>query len=169
MRTAVASVVLAAVLCACSGTASTPSASGSPSSAIDNPGVARLSAWASEQPLRYQFRLRASCGERAVVGTWDIWVDQTRTSQPVVRVRGLDRPGRYVVRKYRWEIPTLSDIVDEAVAALRTNPHGVTIGYWPNGAVRTVSLDPFANAIDDEACYRIGQVRPLPPPGSGLA
>ena len=128
-----------------------------------------MSAWVNELPPRYHYRLHAGCGERALVGTWDLWVDQTRTSQPVMRVRGLDRSGRWTLRRYRSLIPTVADIADEAVAALRTNPHGVTITYWPNGAVRTVSLDPIANAIDDEACYRIGQVHPLPPQGSALS
>ena len=105
------------------------------------------------EPAGYTYDLDSACGERALIGHFRITVEKGRVTAAV----GLDEPGRQALRTTRSDpAPTLGGLLDEvnqardrgaAVAEVTTDP--------ADGHPSKVTIDPIAEAVDDESCYTI--------------
>ena len=119
----------------------------SPSSTESPP--AQAGAWL--EPATYTFTLESSCGERSLLGRFRVTVEQFRT----VAFQGLDEAGR----RYRGDpgsMPTIGALIREARDARAHGASKAEITTDPvDGHPVDVRIDMAANAIDDEACYRI--------------
>ena len=109
-------------------------------------------AW--EAPDSYQFVVNSSCGERFFLGTFQITV----RNGAVVEAVGLDADAERLLGNPQWraDIPSLSDLIAEARVARAEGADLVRVNLSEDGNYpTTIEIDWLANAIDDEACYRI--------------
>lgn len=109
-------------------------------------------AW--EAPDSYQFVVNSSCGERFFLGTFQITV----RNGAVVETVGLDADAERLLGNPQWraDIPSLSDLIAEARVARAEGADLVRVNLSEDGNYpTTIEIDWLANAIDDEACYRI--------------
>jgi hypothetical protein len=108
------------------------------------------------EPANYSFTVESSCGERSLIGRFRVTVEGHRT----VAFTGLDESGR----RYPGDagsIPTLGGILKEADDATAGNADSVNVETDPaDGHPVSVAIDWRANAIDDEACYRVTDYDP---------
>jgi hypothetical protein len=148
MRIALATTALLAtstLLVGCGSDSSAPEGSG-PQHTMPSVDPAAL-------PASYRMVLHASCGERRLIGSFDLVVRDDR----VVKAG----PARVVSRAALRlsDFPTLADLVDKAEHA---EPDAVVdLRLDENGVPRSLSIDHLPQAIDDEECYRVTGLRPL--------
>jgi hypothetical protein len=108
-------------------------------------------AWTA--PAKYGFTLDSQCGERALIGRFQVTVE----NDIVVRSAGLDDAARRALMLRMADlIPTLSRLEAEAETARREGADVVEIVRDPgDGHPTKITIDPQRNAVDDEACYTI--------------
>jgi hypothetical protein len=119
-------------------------------------------------PAKYGFTLDSRCGERALIGRFQVTVQDDR----VVRTEGLDDAARRALMlRIADLVPTLSGLEAEAETARRQGADVVRVERDPGDAHPTkITIDPELNAVDDEACYTIEDytiglaARPSPSP-----
>lgn len=111
-------------------------------------------AWA--EPDAYTYTLKSSEGERSLLGTFRVTVQD----REVVKAVGLDDSGRRVVEQMPDEVPTIGGLLEEMEQARRDNADTAEAEYAADGHPVRISLDWEANAIDDEALYIITDYRP---------
>ena len=101
-------------------------------------------------PTAYAFDLTSSCGERSLIGSYRVWV----TDDEVTRVEprgGTPRPA------HLEDVPTIADL-EELIE--HVGPEAVVEVERDNdGRLRSVSIDHLPDAIDDEECYTVSDVR----------
>jgi hypothetical protein len=103
------------------------------------------------EPSAYTYTLESSEGERALIGTFEVTVEDGKVTKAV----GLDGSGRRVVKQFPDEVPTIGDLLAEARDARNDDADTVDVDYAADGHPTRVSLDWEENAIDDEAMYVI--------------
>jgi hypothetical protein len=112
-------------------------------------------ATASYIPTTYRFDLTSSCGERGFLGTYRVSV----RAGVVVAARPLDPTNSY--QPDLAEVPSLQGLVDMAASA---DPGAdVQLETDPAGLPTYLSIDHLPDAIDDEECYEIANIRRLDP------
>ncbi|WP_328475402.1 DUF6174 domain-containing protein [Actinoplanes sp. NBC_00393] len=116
-----------------------------------SPEPAAAAEW--QEPARYTYELKSSCGERALIGHFRITVEQGK----VTAAEGLDESGRWFVEDARSEpAPTLGQLLDQANRAREQGADVAEVTTDPaDGHPTEINIDPQANAIDDESCYTI--------------
>lgn len=105
------------------------------------------------EPPRYTFTLTSSCGERALIGRFQVTVSQGF----VTRQLGLDDSARRALTLRLGKlVPTLGELKAEADTAREKGADQVVVEADPSdGHPTSIRIDPRANAIDDESCYEI--------------
>ncbi|MFC7724156.1 DUF6174 domain-containing protein [Nocardioides sp. GCM10028917] len=105
-------------------------------------------------PRSYAFKLTSSCGERGLIGDYRVTVRDGQVSD----VDNLNDD--YPYEPTFAEVPTLQDLADLAESA---RPDEV-VEYVVDevGVPRSLSLDPTPNGVDDEECYEVADLLPLP-------
>ncbi len=117
--------------------------------------VESAAAWAG--PARYSFTLESTCGERWLIGTFRVTVD----NGAVTAVEGLDEPARAAVAGrdlafLREQVPTLPGLAAEAARARSAGADLVEVSVDPDaGHVTKVEIDPAKDSVDDESCYSV--------------
>jgi hypothetical protein len=101
-------------------------------------------------PASYSYDLESSCGERNLIGTFHVSVE----GDQVIRA---EATGRTTVEPDLAYVPSLDDLeemVEEAEpdAVVETERDA-------DGRLTWVSIDHLPDAIDDEECYRISNIR----------
>jgi hypothetical protein len=104
-------------------------------------------------PAKYGFTLGSQCGERALIGRFQVTVQDDR----VVHAEGLDDAARRALMLRLADlVPTLRQLEEEAETARREGADVVEIERDPGDAHPTkITIDPEVNATDDEAYYTI--------------
>jgi hypothetical protein len=146
----VRNILCAAAVLALTGCANQTAVSpGAPAPAA--PAPATTPAWV--EPSAYQFTLTSSCGERALIGKYQVTV----TAGLVTKNVGLDDAAkRSLMLRLARLVPTLGQLKAEADTATKEGADKVTVVVDPaDGHPTSISIDPRANAIDDESCYTI--------------
>ncbi|MFI7539908.1 DUF6174 domain-containing protein [Actinoplanes sp. NPDC049599] len=117
------------------------------------PNVMQTSAPTWTTPAKYGFTLDSQCGERALIGRFQVTVENNK----VVRATGLDDAARRALMLRMADlVPTLNALEAEAETARRDGADVVEIVRDPVDLHPTrIKIDPERNAIDDEACYTI--------------
>lgn len=112
--------------------------------------------WSEQGPPSYTFALTSSCGERALHGTFRVTV----TDGAVTGVEPLDETATNTldwVPTAGEHVPTVAELLERIVDA----PGEVAEATFDDAGVPThVTFDPAPNAIDDEECYDLTDVRP---------
>lgn len=105
-------------------------------------------------PESYTYVLTSSCGERGLIGDYNVVVENGTV------VSAESRNARYPYEPDLSEVPTLADLIAKAASA----PQSV-IEYTVDdaGLPKSLSLDPVPNGIDDEECYRVTGLRESEP------
>lgn len=112
--------------------------------------TASIPSW--QAPDAYEFTLKSACGERTLIGKFRVAVE----SGSVVEAEGLDDSGRAVFEHGMGdEVPTLSELLDEAAKAKEQGADVVEIQATDDGRPTEINIDWDINAIDDEACYQV--------------
>jgi hypothetical protein len=106
------------------------------------------------EPTEYRFVLESSCGERNLLGTFDITV---RNGQATA-YQALDEQAAVFVGSL-GDMPTLGKLM-----ARREEMRNVE--FDRDGHPTLINFDPVPQAIDDEECYRIGGYDPTPSTGA---
>ncbi|MFI1995496.1 DUF6174 domain-containing protein [Actinoplanes sp. NPDC020271] len=123
-------------------------------------GISSGTAEKSAEPLRaaeaklppdYSYVLTSSCGERALLGTYEIVVVQGR----VVSGTRIDAPEILAVPP---EYPAVAELLDSALGA-GADAH-VEFEADAAGLPARLTIDPDPNGIDDEECYRFSGITP---------
>ena len=104
-------------------------------------------------PAKYGFTLDSQCGERALIGRFQVTVQDDK----VVHTEGLDDAARRALMLRMADlVPTLTQLEAEAEAARREGADVVEVERDLGDAHPTkITIDPEQNAVDDEACYTI--------------
>lgn len=102
-------------------------------------------------PESYTYVLTSSCGERGLIGDYNVVVENGTV------VSAESRNARYPYEPDLSEVPTLVDLIAKATSA----PPRSVIEYTVDdaGLPKSLSLDPVPNGIDDEECYRVTGLR----------
>ncbi|MGP4114214.1 DUF6174 domain-containing protein [Streptomyces sp. 4N509B] len=125
---------------------------GGGSGASREAGAASLSDW--REPADYAYTLTSSCGERSLIGTFRVTVEDGD-------VTGWEPVGEnYAPRSV--EVPSIGDLLAEAEAARERGADSVEVETAADGRPTRISVDEMEEAIDDEACYDIEDVEPVP-------
>jgi hypothetical protein len=104
-------------------------------------------------PAKYGFVLDSQCGERALIGRFQVTVQDDE----VVRATGLDDSARRALMLRMADlVPTLRQLEAEAETARRAGADVVQVERDSGDAhpVR-ITIDESRDAVDDEACYTI--------------
>ncbi|MFJ5775355.1 DUF6174 domain-containing protein [Streptomyces sp. NPDC093094] len=109
-----------------------------------------------EEPAAYTYTLRSDGGERPLIGAFRITVRDHR----VIRARGLDESGRFVVRRFPDMVPTVGGLLAEMEKARRDGADVAEGDFAPDGRPRRITIDQDRSAIDDEAEYVISGFTP---------
>lgn len=104
-------------------------------------------------PAKYGFTLDSQCGERALIGRFQVTVQDDK----VVQAKGLDDSARRALMLRLADlVPTLRQLEVEAETARSEGAEVVRIERDPSDAHPTkITIDQSLNAIDDESCYTI--------------
>lgn len=104
-------------------------------------------------PAKYGFTLDSQCGERALIGRFQVTVQDDK----VVRAEGLDDAARRALMlRVADLVPTLRQLEAQAEKARSEGADAVEIERDPIDAHPTkISIDESRNAVDDEECYTI--------------
>lgn len=152
MRRTIAVLVLLAAAVACDTSDSTQSTAAGATST----GQTAAEAWVA--PNRYSYKLTSSCGERSLIGEFRIAVEDGG----VLSVKPLDESARAMVKSgFESEVPSIEDLVAEAAQAEADGADLVQITRAQDGRPTLIEIDYRETAIDDEACYAIGQFEDL--------
>lgn len=112
-----------------------------------------IRAAAERIPPDYSYRLTSSCGERALIGTYDIVVqDRDRV------VSGARADGAASMIE-NLEYPTIKALLDDALRA--DSPAEVEFETDAAGLPARLSIDGEPDAIDDEECYVFAAITPV--------
>lgn len=127
-------------------------ANGEPGGAAQPGGKAEPSA-AWTEPEKYGFVLDSECGERALIGRFQVTVEKGL----VVHAKGLDDSARRALMlRLANLVPTLGQLEAEAATARSEGADVVEIERDLTDAHPTkITIDESRNAVDDEACYTI--------------
>jgi len=107
-------------------------------------------AW--QEPSSYTYVLRSSCGERPLIGTFRITVENGQ----VTKAEGISEADERSLESTELSPPTLGQLLDELAEARRNDAHEAELTSDPtDGHPTKIVIDPIENAIDDEACYAI--------------
>ena len=119
-------------------------------------------------PAKYVFTLDSQCGERALIGRFQVTVQDDK----VVRAEGLDDSARRALMlRIADLIPTLRQLEAQAEKARGEGAEVVVIERDAGDAHPTkITIDESRDAVDDEECYTIedytiglmGEVSPSP-------
>lgn len=120
-------------------------------------GVSEAQKWA--EPARYRYTLYSSCGERLLLGTFRVTVEQS----VVTKAEALDESATSVLEGRKPDVvPSIGGLVAEAVKARADNADKVTVQLDPaDGHPTKVMIDQYSNAVDDEACYTVSDYHVL--------
>lgn len=104
-------------------------------------------------PAKYGFVLASECGERALIGRFQVTV----VDDKVVDAKGLDDAARRALMLRLADlVPTLEQLEAEAETARGEGADVVRVERDPFDAHPTkIVIDQSANAVDDESCYTI--------------
>ncbi|CAI9402261.1 DUF6174 domain-containing protein [Nocardioides sp. T2.26MG-1] len=103
----------------------------------------------AELPAAYSFDLTSSCGERSLIGSFRVWVEDGE----VAKVEPVGRTPRPRLQ----DVPTIADL-EQLIE--RAGPDAVVeVERDDDGALRSVSIDPRQDTIDDEQCYEVSGLR----------
>lgn len=114
------------------------------------------SATAWEEPSAYTYTLLSTEGERALIGTFRVTVEESEVTAAV----GLDDSGRRVVRQNPDAVPTIGELLKEVDKARQDGADTAEVEYAAEGHPERITLDREKNAVDDEASYVISAYRP---------
>lgn len=107
-------------------------------------------AW--QEPSSYTYVLKSSCGERPLIGSFRITVENGQ----VTKAEGVGPADQRSLESTRLSPPTLGQLLDELAEARRNDAHQAELTSDPtDGHPTKIMIDPIENAIDDEACYAI--------------
>jgi hypothetical protein len=111
-----------------------------------------------QEPARYSFTLDSRCGEQALIGRFQITVDNGDVS----RVTGLDEQARAALQGGRRDfVPTLRELLDQVDSARSSGADVATASFDPaDGHPTNLDIDPELNTVDDESCYEVSDYRP---------
>ncbi|MGH3360231.1 MAG: DUF6174 domain-containing protein [Nocardioidaceae bacterium] len=142
------SLFLASSVCAAAAACSTAADQPEPT-----PSAPSTAGWHAPdpEPPSYAFTLNSSCGERAGLGVFRIRVEQHRP----VEVRAL---GRWSDTAPRPAAQTLDRLAELAVR-MEGRADEVTVRLGSDGLVERLVIDRIENAIDDEECYAVSNLR----------
>jgi hypothetical protein len=131
-------------------------ANGEPGGAAAPGGPAasgRVTPAAWTEPEKYGFVLDSECGERALIGRFQVTVE----NGAVVRAKGLDDSARRALMLRLADlVPTLGRLEAEAATARDAGADVVEIERAAgDGHPTKITIDESRNAVDDEACYTI--------------
>ncbi|BFU47244.1 DUF6174 domain-containing protein [Krasilnikovia sp. MM14-A1004] len=117
------------------------------------PEAAAATPRAWSEPQRYRFVLESSCGERTLLGRFEVTVEAGK----VTRTVGLDDPARRALRLRLAElVPTLGQLAAEASTARHAGADEVVTESDPvDGHPVSIRIDPSRAALDDESCYAV--------------
>nr|WP_237448381.1 DUF6174 domain-containing protein [Nocardioides flavescens] len=108
-------------------------------------------------PSTYDLVLTSTCGERSLIGDYQVSVVDGQVTSATSLDPGYPSPRRLD------DVPTLRDLLDKAEDAgagaevdLRTDDRG-----WPV----ELSIDHLPRAVDDEECYRVSHLEVHDAPG----
>ncbi|WP_199752100.1 DUF6174 domain-containing protein [Actinoplanes sp. ATCC 53533] len=103
-------------------------------------------------PAKYGFTLDSQCGERALIGRFQVTVQDDK----VVRAEGLDDSARRALMlRVADLVPTLRQLEAQAESARSEGTGMVKIERDPGDAHPTKIEIDRSSAIDDEECYTI--------------
>lgn len=114
-------------------------------------------AW--EEPAAYVYTLTSSEGERSLIGTFRVTVEDGK----VVKAVGLDESGRGAVKRAPEEVPTIGGLLEQLARAHDEGADTAEAAYAPDGHPVRITLDPEKNAVDDEESYVISDYEPAQP------
>jgi len=105
------------------------------------------------EPAKYGFVLTSACGERALIGRFQVTV----VNGLVVHAKGLDDSARRALMLRLADlVPTLAKLEAEAETARSEGAEVVEVERDSADAHPTkITIDPSRNAEDDESCYTI--------------
>lgn len=103
----------------------------------------------TELPASYSFDLTSSCGERSLIGSYRVWVEDGRVSKV--------EPAGRTPRPRLDDVPTVADL--EAMIDDAETDAVVEVERDDEGVLRSVSIDHLPDAIDDEECYEVAGLR----------
>jgi hypothetical protein len=104
-------------------------------------------------PAKYGFTLTSDCGERALIGRFQVTV----VDDKVAHAEGLDDSARRALMLRLADlVPTLKQLETEAETARSKGADKVEVERDPFDAHPTkIVIDESTNAVDDESCYTI--------------
>jgi hypothetical protein len=110
-----------------------------------------------KEPARYSYVLDSRCGERPLIGRFQVEVANGR----VTRAIGLDESGRSAVARPSGDpVPTIGGLLAVWERARKGGAHVATVERDPaDGHPVRITIDRIKNAIDDEACFTISNYR----------
>ncbi|HEY3438521.1 MAG TPA: DUF6174 domain-containing protein, partial [Actinotalea sp.] len=113
--------------------------------------------WTSSGVDSYTVTMTSSCGERLMIGQFEVTV----VDGSVTLVTGLDEPGRRAstVPTLREVVPTITGLLDRLVSADPAHVPEVSFDE-ATGIPTHVLFDPSPQAVDDEECYDLTHVTP---------
>ncbi|KON71525.1 hypothetical protein M768_18340 [Cellulosimicrobium cellulans F16] len=111
--------------------------------------------WAAAGYDDYAFTLTSSCGERALVGDFDVEVAGGEVLAVSASLAHLEMTPESYVESGGRTIDGFLDLVDERHDVVTDVAFDDELGY-PS----SLTLDPVPRAIDDEECYAITDVHP---------
>jgi hypothetical protein len=145
--------------CAAAGGAAAPAPSSVGTSVVGTSAAGTSPGWV--EPHDYSFAVTSSCGERAFLGDYRVTVVRGAIASAAWRDPG---DGRWtaVEEALLAEVPSLGEMVADARAASGDPAAGeVLVESDPaDGHPTEISVDPIADAIDDEFCYVVTDYRP---------
>lgn len=110
-----------------------------------------------QEPASYDYTLQSH--EDVLWGTFQVSVRDGK----VTRTVGLDADSRRALREAPGgRIPTIGDLLHRLDQARADRADTARADYTPDGRPERITLDPDANAVDDEAEYVISAYAPRP-------
>ncbi|MFP3882776.1 MAG: DUF6174 domain-containing protein [Actinomycetota bacterium] len=108
------------------------------------------------EPDEYAYVLESRCGERALIGTFQIVVEEGEVQD----VSALDEDAEAMLEHIGADpTPTIGDLVADVQAATRNGADRVSLEVnSDDGFPTSIEIDYDTNAIDDEVCYTITDV-----------
>jgi len=113
-----------------------------------------------QEATSYSYTLSSGCGERFLIGTFDIQV----RDHVVIDASALDDDAQALLDNSGLDhIPTLQQIYDEFWTAKWGEADDTHIDHAPiDGHPLTITIDWDAGAIDDDVCYSVAEYDLVP-------
>lgn len=99
---------------------------------------------AASVPLKYTYILKSTCGEQALIGTYEVEVKNQRV-ESIRTIRGNSDVGPEIV-------PTLEDIIE---LATESGNDINDLSVDERGIPTKLIVDPDTDVDDDETCYAV--------------